>query len=215
MAVVTISREYGAGGLVVGRRLAELLEADFMDSALMAEVARRLRLAEETVHRLDERREGIVLRLLRAMRSSYPEYTPLPPTEEEIRAAEPDPEAIADVVAEVIREAARSGRAVIVGRGAARVLADWPGVLHLRLVAARETRVRRVAARDGVDEITAARLVDAADRDRSAYLKHHFGDDGRDPVLYHAVINTERVGLDAAALIIARMVTLAEGGSES
>ena len=74
MPIVTLSREYGSGGLRIGRRVAELLEVDFVDAILVEEVARRLQITEEAVRRWDERREGVVLRLLRAIRAAHPEY---------------------------------------------------------------------------------------------------------------------------------------------
>ena len=49
------------------------------------------------------------------------------------------------LTAQVIREAARSGNAVIVGRGAGFVLADLPGVVHVFLCAPVEVRVRQLA----------------------------------------------------------------------
>lgn len=206
MPVVTLSREYGAGGLVVGQRVAELLPADLYDSMLIAEVAWRLQLPEETVERLDERREGIVLRLLRAMQTTHPEYAALPPLTDDLLRGGSDPEAVARVVAEVVEEAARTDRAVVVGRGSVMILAEWPGVVHVRLVAPRDVRIRRVAARAGTDEAAAARQVDAADKERTGYLKHLFGEDGRDPLRYSLVVNTATVEFEAAAQLIVQLV---------
>lgn len=205
MTVVTISREYGAGGLVVGPRVAELLQADYYDGALISAVARRLQLPEETVERLDERREGIVLRLLRAMQTTHPEFA-LPPLPDELLRTGSDPDAVARVSAEVIREVARTNRAVIVGRGSFMVLSEWPGVVHARLIAPRQVRILRVAARCGIDEAAAARQVDAADKERTGYLKHLFGEDGRDPLRYTVTLNTGVVELETAARLIAELV---------
>ena len=44
MRVVTLSREVGSGAGFVGRRVAELLSADYLDSELCDEVARRLKI---------------------------------------------------------------------------------------------------------------------------------------------------------------------------
>lgn len=204
MPVVTLSREYGSGGLSVGRRVAELIGADFVDHELIDEVARRLEVTRDAVHRWDERREGIVLRLLRALRAAHPEYVPgaaLP----ELVTAGGDPEAIGRMTREVIEDEARTGRAVFVGRGAAFILPAGPEVHHFRIVAPRAWRIERLVA-TGTTEEEAGRLVDRIDRERLDYLRHHFGVDARDPVHYSLVLNTAHLGIEAAARMIAQVV---------
>lgn len=206
MPVVTLSREYGAGGLVVGRRVAERLGIDFLDAALISEVSRRLRVSEEAVQRWDERREGIILRLLKSMQASHPDYAPLPPMPQEMAGVPPDSDAVMRVTSEVIEEAARTNRAVIVGRGGVVLLAGRPEVVHVRLVAPRPFRIRRMAVLAGTDEAAAAKEVESADRERTAYLKHHFGNDCQDPRLFALVINTEEVPLEMAADLIVDLI---------
>ena len=41
MPVITISRQFGAAGVPIGRRLAERLGAEFLDRAIVAQVAVR------------------------------------------------------------------------------------------------------------------------------------------------------------------------------
>jgi cytidylate kinase len=202
MPIITISREYGAGGFAVGRRVAELAGIDFLDSALIEEVARRLRIPSETVERWGERREGLILRLLKALEAAHPEYAPVSPVSREALDDLPDPERIWSTVQEVMREVARSRSAVIVGRGGAFVLARWPGACHVRLVSPRDARIRRVAERLNLAYAEAARSVDAADRERSAFLRHRFGPDAEDVHHYTLVLNTEALSLEQAARII-------------
>jgi len=52
--VITVGRQFGAGGATVGRMLADRLEADFLDSKIIDEVARRLQLPKEEVEAEDE-----------------------------------------------------------------------------------------------------------------------------------------------------------------
>jgi cytidylate kinase len=207
MSIITLSREYGAGGLTVGLRVAELLKIDFLDSALVEEVARRLQIPSEAVERWDERREGVILRLLRALEAAHPEYAPASPVAREALEAGPDPERIWRVVQEVIREEARTRPAVIVGRGGAFLLARWPGAFHFRLIAPRDARVRSVAGRHGLDYAEAARRVDGADRERADFLRHRFGVNVDDPHHYALVLNTEVLGCERAARMIAEVVS--------
>ncbi len=201
MPIVTISREFGSGGLTIGRRVAELLGADFLDAVLVQEVARRLQVRQDAVERWDERREGVILRLLRALQVSHPEYVAVVSEE----GLEPvlDADRISQTVGSVIEEAARpGGNAVIVGRGGVFILKNREGVHHFRLVAAREIRIQRERERSGIGAKEASTLVDRRDREREVYLRHLFGADSSDPHHYALVLNTGVLGPEATARII-------------
>ena len=204
MPIVTLSREYGAGGLAIGRRVAELLGAEFLDSALIEEVARRLGLPADAVKRWDERREGVILRLLRALETAHPEYAVGGELTLEARQELPNPERIGRLFQELIEEGARSGNAVIVGRGGAFILADWPGALHVRLVAPRAARLARIMARSELPPAEAERRLDAFDKERADYLRHEFGVDWSDPLHFALVVNTAILGDEPSARLIAQ-----------
>lgn len=202
MAVITLSRQYGAGGLEIGAALSERLGYDFVDSSLLREVARRLEVPEEVIQNWDERRENLVLRLFRTLQAAHPEMAapvPLPPD-----ATAPDPDRMVAVIREVVEEESRGDRAVIVGRGAAFILGPRPGAHHFRLVAPRALRIERIAERLGLTSEAAGRRVDQCDRDRIAWLKHHFGVDPADPTHYTLVLNTGRMSTSDAVGAILR-----------
>jgi cytidylate kinase len=203
MPVITISREFGAGGLVVAKRLSELLNIECLDSALLQEVARRLHVAEETVERWDERREGIILRLLRTMQAAHPEYSAAPLAGEMIDST-PDALRIWTAESEVIREQARTGNGIIVGRAGVHVLAGWPGVLHVRLIASEASRIRTVASRMGISEEEAGRRMHQADRERRLFVKDRFGVDWADPHAYAMILKTDELGMEHSARLIAQ-----------
>ncbi len=207
MPIVTVSREYGAGGLAIGRRVAELLGAEFLDSALIEDVARRLGLPEDAVRRWDERRESLILRLLRALETAHPEYAVGGELTLQAREPLPNPERIGRLFQEVILEEARSENAVIVGRGGAFVLADHRGALHVRLVAPRTARLARLMARSELAPAEAERRLDAYDKERADYLRHHFGVDWTDPLHYALVINTALLGDERSARLIVAAAT--------
>jgi CMP/dCMP kinase len=200
--VVTVSREFGSGGRVFGRLLAERLGWDYLDSRLVDEVANRMRCPEELVQRWEERGEGIILRLLRALQASHPEAQAPDPIHPPFPPGDFLPERVTAMVAEVIREEGRRGHAVIVGRGAAWLLGPDPGCFHVRLVGDREDRIARIAERLSLGRDDATRLVDRTDRDRASYLKHEFGVDWRDPHHFHLVINTSRTPAETAVTLV-------------
>src|SRR5438067_4676707 len=65
--VVTISATYGSGGTVVGPAVAEQLDVPFLDRAIPAAVAHSLSVPLAQVLEHDERRPGVLERVIRAM----------------------------------------------------------------------------------------------------------------------------------------------------
>jgi cytidylate kinase len=196
--VITVAREFGAGGSRVAAMLAQRLGAEVIDRQLVAEVARRLSLTTDEVIAEEERPRSVVDRLIRTFAWISEAYSPgwSPPYGDPI----PDPQrAVRLLTEEVIHESARRGNAIIVGRGGAFLLADWPGVLHVFLRSAEPVRTREVMARLAVTEEDARRRLHQTDADRAAYARQEYATDWRDPRHYDLVLDTGRLGYQRAA----------------
>lgn len=204
--VVTVSREFGSGGKPFGRALAGGLSWDYVDSRLVNEVAQRMHCSKEVVEQWDERGEGIILRLLRALQTAHPEAVVPGPIGPAMIGVDPSPDRVAAVVHEIVQEEARRGNAVIVGRGGPWILAKEPGIMHIRLVAERPDRITRIAHRFSLSSEEAGKLVDQTDRERAAYLKHQFGSEWNDPHNFHLTINTSLIAVERAARIVEQLV---------
>ena len=201
---LTISREYGAGGFEVGHEISSRLGVELLDRALVEEVSRRLRCTADVVDQWDERGETMILRLLRALRSAHPEYASPAALAPDVAGSDPHPERIVTVIQEVIREAARLRRSVILGRGGAFILRDWPGVFSVRLVACREDRIRHIGERLGLSHAEATRKTDQADRERRAYIKQYYNADLADSTNFALTLNTSMLARDAIVETILR-----------
>lgn len=197
MPVITIAREFGAGGSRVAEMLAQRLGAEVIDRQVVAEVARRLGLTPDEVAAEDERPESLVDRLIRSLAWFGGPYTPN--WTPEYRESLSDPQlAIRLLTEEIIRETARRANAIIIGRGGAFVLSEWPAVLHVFLRSAEPLRIREVMVRFTLSEDEARRRLHQADADRAAYMRHNYGADWRDPRHYDLVIDTGRLGYEHA-----------------
>ncbi len=206
MAVITISRQFGAGGSTLARMLADHLRMDVVDQSLIAEVARRASLTAEDVELEDERPTTLLDRLAMS-------FSPLavgigmawePPY--------PDPafdprREVLELTREVVREAAKAGNVVIVGRGGAHILRDEPGAFHVFLHADAPFRERVVMEREEIDRPAAARRIHEVDANRAAYIKQIYGRDWLDVRLYDLSIDTGRVGIATSAQIIEAAVS--------
>src|SRR5438876_8127808 len=195
MPVVTIGRQFGAGGTSVGEMLSRELHADLLESRIIDEVAHRLQLPKEEVEAEDEQPGSLLARLLVALGSASSE--PLVPPE---AAAWQPPnaaptfdtrKAVLQITQHVIEEAARGGNVVIVGRGGAYILSKFPGALHVFLRAAEAVRVRAIMARFNLtSEDEARKRMKQTDENWTSYIKQVYGHDRNHPAHYDMVLDT-------------------------
>src|SRR5205809_5518668 len=197
--VITITRQYAAGGSDVARLVAAALDWTVIDNEFVDEVARRAGLAPEEVAERDERAPGLLERLARTLAVGSPELFMTAPA---VPRVEPDEAAIVKMTERVIAEAAAHGRAVLVGRGAQALLAQRPDALHVYVIAPREFRIKLAIERLGVDPAKAEKVLDDTDRQRDQYVKANYGRHRQDPLNYDLVLNTGRLGIDGAAAMI-------------
>lgn len=196
--IITISRQYGAGGSDVARRVAEALDWRVVDNELIDRVASRAGLPAEEVARREERAPGFVERLTRALARSSPESFPAPAD----KVPEPEEATLVRITESVVAEIAAEGRVVLVGRSGPAVLRAEHAALHVRLVAPEEFRLHRIIAEGRSVAGDAERVMRDSDANRARYLKQYYGLDWSDPTNYHMVLNTGKLGLDGAAELI-------------
>ena len=206
MPVITIGRQFGAGGSTVGEMLARELKADLLEAQLIDEVARRLELPKEEVEAADEKPGSLLSRLLIALGSASGEPM-IPPETAAWTPPNADPVidtrlAVLQITQQVIKETARGGNVVIVGRGAAYLLNDLDGALHVYLEAPQTIRVKNLMERFRISEEEARRRMKQTDENRTAYVKQVYGHDRNLPGHYDLVLNTGRLGYEATVDVI-------------
>jgi CMP/dCMP kinase len=203
MPIITVSRQFASGGGEIAQRVAEKLDALLLDRQLIYEVAMRLGLPEDVVSEHDERGETMISRLVNALRVSYPDASAPPDI------IEPPGEVLdlsnrtyVQVTEQVIQEAARTGNAVIVGRGSQFVLRNHPRTLHAHVFAPFDTRVQAVMAEQSVSHGEAERIVKDFDGARARYARHFYHADWQAPQHYHLLVNAGYLDRELAADVI-------------
>lgn len=182
--LITIEREYGSGANVIAKKLADRLGWRLWDQALTDEIARRMKCDSHAVELHEERNDPMYYRLFRAfLRGSFEGTLNLP------RIHLVDAERVRDVTHQLVRTVGREGNSVIVGRGSALYLHDLPDALHVFIYAPFEEKVRRLRER-GKSEAEALELALSVDRDRSAFIKQHFGIEWPQRQFFHLMINS-------------------------
>lgn len=198
--LLTVSREFGAGGSDVARLLGARLNWPVLDDDVACRCAKRLNMDTAAVERLREHSPTLLARLSAALLVSPPE-APGIDFSNMLRI-----DAIAEAALESITEAAQTLPLIVVGFGSQCIFAQWPNAIHVRLVAPLETRVARLRARFGWDASTAVAKARQMEDIRRRYVQRYFHRDVLDPLLYDVQINTGRTAIEDAAAILEQLV---------
>ncbi len=217
MAVITVSREYGSAGDQIAAHICQRLNYAYFDKKMMLETAAEVGLSAQDVIDFSEeqyRVRGFVSRLLRG-RPHEADLGALPLEEvESSRFASTsrllNEEQFVDLMRYIVLSAYDSGNIVIVGRGGQAILADKPGVIHLRVVASMDDRIEALRARGMTGVSTIKHALHEHDQATAQYLKRFYNIDWADPIHYHLVINASRVTPQQAGEIVASMVAQME-----
>ncbi len=183
--VVTISRQFGAQGVAIGRSVAASLGFSCWDREIVTELARLLHTDEATVAIFDERTHSALDEML----STFVFQQTIVSSD------------CVSTVRRVVESIARRGTAVIIGRGA-QFFVDPLRALRVRLVAPFHLRVQAVEVRDHLSLRAARRSIVSGDRERTAYIRHATGQDVTSATNYDLVINTGTYPGERAAAVI-------------
>jgi hypothetical protein len=194
---ITISREAGAGAVTIGDMVKEILEKQdrgpipwtLFDRNLVQKVIEDHALPERLGEYMPEDKTGNVHSIV-----------------EEAFGLHPDPSSLVEQTADTIARLASAGNSIIIGRGGNIITSRMHSVLHIRLVAPIESRIRRIRKLHNLTEREAQLYIHNADRGRERYVKHYFDEDIASPLNYHMVLNTGMVPDERAARLIADAV---------
>lgn len=204
MPVITVSRQYGSGGDAIGRRVCTALGYSYFDKHLMAHVASEAGISEHDIVDLSEdtyKLRGFLDRLLgrrRLVTETRTNNLVAPGMSVEMF----DEARGVTVVQDTIIEAHKRDNVVIVGRGGQAILREYPGVLHVRIIAPLGARVLRIQAAEGLSLDEATARVSQKDEAAAAYLERFYDIDWDNPLLYHLIINTGKWELEDAVQLI-------------
>ena len=199
--IITLSREYGAGGSQLGLLLGSALAWPVLDRDLAERLAKQLRCKSADVAEHHERAPRFLERIAAAF-TVVPSDAPILPELSRI----PNPDTLFEATRAVLLEAVRTPPLIVIGHGANCLLCERRDVLRVRVTAPYAVRVRRVARRTGQSVDEAGADVRQRDADRRQYLERYYHKETNDPYLYDLQINTATITLDVAAQMVVRLI---------
>lgn len=178
MPVITISRQMGSWGTEIAHLLSKDFKCKCLDKESLEEAFDEFGISKDSVERFDEKKPGF-WDLFTTDKARYLHF-----------------------MKSAIFEFAREGNGVILGRGGQILLAELPGVLHVRIIAPIEERIKRIKDQFNCDEIQAENLIQHNDHERNGFYKFFFSENWENSSLYNLVINTGAFSVKTSVQII-------------
>ena len=201
--IITIARQYGSGGHDIGEKLAEELKIPFYDKELLERAAKDSGFCQEIFENYDEKPTNSFLYSLvmdtYSMGYSTAAFAEMPLNHKIFLAQ-----------FNAIKDIAKEGPCVIVGRCADYALADFPNVVNVYLYADMQSRIARIARRHDVTDAKAKDLIQKTDKGRASYYNYYTNKKWGEATGYDLCLNTASLGIDGSIHMIREFVAYKE-----
>ena len=201
MAVITISRQFGAGGKTIGKKVADMLGYTFVDEDIIQIIAEKAKVSPGWVESVEKEAGGRLSRIVTRMVSK--------PLIDKILKDDYgyiDEQIYIDYLVVIIAQMAEEGNVVFLDRGSQYILNDLPGAFHVLLINTFENRVKFMMDQYDMTEHRSTQVVKSEEKRRANLYRKIGKQDFDHPELYHLVINMAKVDLGEAAQMITQMV---------
>jgi cytidylate kinase len=183
--IITVEREYGAGGSMVAAQLARRKGWQLLDQQLTCEIAKLAAVDETAVARHSEKCDPLMHRLAKVFwRGSHERSLPI--DEDKIF----DADEMVALAHQVIETKGREGNCVIVGRGGPYILRHRDDTFRVFIYGSREEKIRRLVKLK-MDKAQATCMVDTIDAERAAFVRKYFAAEWPSRHLYHMLLNSD------------------------
>lgn len=193
--VITIARQFGSGGRIIGRILAEKLNIPFYDKKLITLAAEESGIDPELARSVDEKATNSLLYALSMGAAAAIDTTfqvdPVLPMNDRLFLVQHD----------IIKEVSEKP-CVIIGRCGDYVLRDRKDCVKLFIYADLDKRVQYAISKYNVPEGKAKSIVTKTDKSRENYYNYYASEKWGDPNIYDLCINSGSLGTDGSVDLI-------------
>lgn len=197
--VITIGRQFGAGGRELGQWLAKSYGIAYYDKELIAEVSKESGLAEEFIEKAEEKMPMGWMHALASnlmMGGVYSAGNGMPT------------ESIFKFQADVIREIAKKQSCVIVGRCADYILRKDPLCISTFICASDAERVKRIVKYHGAkNQKEAMEMMKRIDKKREEYYNFYTDRIWAEAKSYDLCLDSSKLGIERSGELIREYVS--------
>lgn len=190
--VITIAREYGSGGHLLGEMLSKKLGFKLYDKEFIHLAAQKSGIDEDYIRRNEQSIPSFWLKCILAAGSERSRECSLSP-DDVLFVAESN----------IIRELAAQGSCIIVGRCADYVLQNNPNLIKVFCYADPDSLYQRCTTEYNVPADNARSEIARINRNRGTHYEYYTGEKWGDPHHYDLMLNTGTLGLETCCALVA------------
>lgn len=197
--IITIGRQFGSGGRIIGKKLAEQLGIAYYDKELINLASKESGICGEFFEKADEKNSGS---LLKALAMGFSMNNAIFQSNDYL-----SNESLFQIQSDVIRKVAGQGSCILVGRCADYILREFPDCVNIFISASLEDRIlRTMEYNNQFERKTAEEYVRKADKSRASYYNYYTDKVWGAAESYDLCINSSRHGIDKATEYIKNFV---------
>lgn len=187
--IITIGRQFGSGGRVIGHKLAERLDIAYYDKELITLASKESGICGEFFEKADEKASNS---LLKAFTMGFSLNSTIFQNNDYL-----SNESLFQIQSDVIRKVAAEKSCILVGRCADYILRDNKDCLSVFISASLEDRIRRAMEyNDKLKASDAEEFLRKADKSRASYYNYYTDKTWGAADSYDLCINSSYLGID-------------------
>lgn len=192
--IVTIEREYGSGGSLIGKELAKRLNIPFYDRNILEMAAKRMNKEIEYVEHLEESvTNSFLYGLVMSRQNSFDGKLPL---SEQLFAEEE----------KIIREIAQREQCVIVGRCAGPILRKQMNCLTVFVYADKDSKIKRAIEEYSIQKEKVEIVLKQNDKRRGVFFNTNTNKKWGQKESFDLCINSGVLGIEACVDILQALI---------
>ncbi len=197
-AIIAIGRQYGSEGRKIGQKLAADLNIPFYDKEILSRAAEESGLYAGLFSGYDEKTKGLMLNMISNNYSLGPVVNSNEVTVDRM---------VMQAVFDTLRNIAKEGSCVIIGRCADYILEKDPALLSAFIYAPMEDRIKTVMERSNIkNSEEARRIILRTDRQRASYYNFYTMKKWGRVESYDVCLNSSVFGVDGTVNLLKEIV---------
>lgn len=200
MAVITISRQFGAGGQTLGKLVSKKLGYTFLDDEIINKVAEMANVSDHWVHSIEQEAGGKLMNFISKLVSKNFIERILDEGKGYI-----DEEVYIETLKQVLQKFAEQNNCVLIGRGGQYFLKDFKNAIHIDMIGELKDRIKFITEHYKLSHTQAKNTITIQEKRRQNLYMKIGKQDYENPGLYTIVLNMSKLSINEAVELVCNL----------
>jgi cytidylate kinase len=202
MSVLTISRQFGAGGRTLAQQVADKLGYNVVHEEIIEKLADRAKMSADSIRSFEEEEKGLIKNAAKFL-SPKKFIDHVLDTKRNYM----DGQLYVSLLQRILPEIAEQDNIIIIGRGGQVILKNRPDTFHVLLIADKNDRIKFMQENYNISYDQAKRSVHRRAKQRENLMKLLKLGDYDQPIHYDIVLNMSKMSVPAAVETLCHLVS--------